>query len=149
MIHPKVFGNEKIKITSEGGLAIKLTNKTGAASVKGTLVDPHTTIDFAVVLVPAGLPDIIGVMYESGVPDGAECWVVVSGLADVMFIGDVTPGQFARMSIAADTGDAPGHAIAENLPTAPFATDKHFMEIGHCLQARTGAGLARVVLHFN
>ncbi|KKL90587.1 hypothetical protein LCGC14_1903210 [marine sediment metagenome] len=35
------------------------------------------------------------------------------------------------------------------IPTSQFATDKHFMEIGHILENTGGAGLARTVLHFN
>lgn len=147
--HPDLWGNSKIRFTPEGGLAIRLTNKTGAASVKGTLVTPHDTIDGAVILVPVNRPDIIGAMYDTGVADGSECWVVISGIADVMFCGSVVAGYFARMTVTADTGDQAGYAIAEALPTSPFATDKHFQEIGHCLQARTGSGLAKVCLHFN
>jgi hypothetical protein len=29
------------------------------------------------------------------------------------------------------------------------AVATHFQEIGHCIETRTGAGLARCVLHFN
>jgi len=42
-----------------------------------------------------------------------------------------------------------GNAIAGAFPTSPFATDKHFQELGHSMQSRTGAGLARVNLRFN
>lgn len=147
--HPDLWGNKKIRFTDEGGLAVRLTNKTGAASVKGTLVDPHATVNNAVALVPVNAPDIIGVMYDNGVADGAECWVVISGIADVMFVGNTTAGHFARMTVTADTGDQAGYAISEAVPTSPFATDKHFQEIGHVLEARTGSGLAKVCLHFN
>jgi len=147
--HPDLWGNSKIRITPEGGMAIRLTNQTGEVSVKGKLVSPSVTTNFAVGLTVVGDPDPIGAIYDAGVAVGSEMWVVISGMADVLFAGNVVREQFARMTVAADTGDGPGIAIAENFPTSPFATDKHFMEIGHCIEARTGAGLARVVLHFN
>jgi len=42
-----------------------------------------------------------------------------------------------------------GQAKSEAVPTSPFATDKHFSEIGHVLESRTGEGLAKVYLDFN
>lgn len=146
--HPDLYNNGKIKFTDLGGLAIRMENQTGEVSVKGKLVDPHTT-DGAVQLVAVGLPDVIGVIEEDGIPVGGQMWVVVSGIAYARFGAGTTAGQFARMCISTDTGQAPGIGTAENLPTAPFATDKHFQEIGHVIESRTGAGLAKVVLHFN
>jgi hypothetical protein len=139
----------KTKMTEAGGMAILLTNKTGAASIKGYLVDASPTVDNAVQLVPVNAPDCIGVFLESGIADGAEAWVVVSGIADVYFFGSTTRGHYARVGVTADTGEAAGQAISEELPTSPFATDKHFAEIGHVLESRTGAGLAKCCLHFN
>lgn len=141
---------DKIRFTAEGGIAIKLTNKTGRDSVKGYLVDTDHTTNNAVQLVPVNLPDCIGVFYEDGVPDGSDAWIVVSGIADVYFIGSTTNGDYARVS-RNDGGElgANGKATSEAIPTSPLATDKHFQEIGHVLEARTGAGLAKTVLHFN
>jgi len=42
-----------------------------------------------------------------------------------------------------------GQALSEELPASPFTDAKHFYEIGHVIEARTGAGLASVILHFN
>ena len=42
-----------------------------------------------------------------------------------------------------------GQALSEALAAPPFATDKHFYEIGHVLESRVGAGLAKCILHFN
>lgn len=143
--------SDKIEFTPEGGLAVWLTNKTGAPTVKGYLVTAYddSAIDNAFELVSVDAPDIIGAIYDAGIADGQLCRVVVAGIADVYFAGDTTRGHFARMTVAADTGDAPGVAISETKPTSPFATDKHFMEVGHVLQSRTGAGLARILMHFN
>ena len=139
----------KCRRTEAGGLAVLLTNKTGAASVKGHLVSTSHDHDNAVHLTQIGVPDTIGVFLHSGVADGAEAWVVVSGVAEVYFIGSTTRGPLARSGVAADTGEQEGQALSEEFPTSPFATDKHFCEIGHLLESRTGAGLAKCILHFN
>lgn len=143
-----IASNEAIKFTPEGGLAIKLINKTGAPSVKGNVVTPGGATS-SVELVPIDVPNAIGVFYESGIADGSSAWVVVSGIADVYFIGNTTIGQLARTGLTADAGEVAGQAIAEAFPVPPFATDKHFCEVGHILESRVGAGLAKVVLHFN
>ena len=143
------FRSDKIKFTSEGGLAILLTNKTGASSVKGNVVCVSSTTDNAVNLVVDGIPDAFGVIYTAGVADGSEIWVVISGIAEVYFIGSVTRKWLARTFDNAESGYVIGQAIGETFPSPPFATDKHFMEIGHILESRTGAGLAKVNLHFN
>lgn len=140
----------KAKFTSTGGLAIQLTNKTGGNSVKGEVVTPGSSVNNSVVKITVDVPNPIGVFLDSGVADGQEAWVVVSGIADVYFVGDTTHGQFARGFLTSD-GDSyvTGQALAEATPIPPFASDKHFYEIGHILESRTGAGLAKTVLHFN
>lgn len=141
--------SSKIRVTPEGGTAILLTNKTGANSVKGEVVSVSPTFNNAVAKIIVNVPDPIGVFYESGIADGSEVWIVVSGIADVYFIGNTTRGHLARGFITADAGYVTGQVLSEAVPTSPFATDKHFYEIGHVLESRTGAGLAKCVLHFN
>jgi hypothetical protein len=145
----KLSVSEKGAMNADGGFMIKLTNKTGGVSAKGEVVHASSANDNSVIKVTDGVPDAIGVFYESGIADGAEAWVVVSGIADIYFIGSVTRGQFARTFIAGEAGYVIGQALGEAVPTSPFATDKHFCEIGHILASRTGAGLAKCVLHFN
>lgn len=139
----------KIGFSVTGGLMIKLTNKTGGNSVAGEVVTPASATSNAVIKVTQNVPNAIGVFYESGVADGQEAWIVVSGIADVYFIGSVTRGQLARTFVTADGDYVIGQAKGEDVPTSPFATDKHFCEIGHILESRTGAGAAKCVLHFN
>lgn len=145
------FGSGKILFTKEGGLAVRLINKTGAVSVKGTVVQPYnsTAIDNAVEKITQDIPDPIGVIYNDGIADGNYMWVVISGIADVLFIGNTTRGHFARGFISADVGYIAGYVLSEQVPVSPFATDKHFYEIGHIMESRVGAGLAKVILHFN
>lgn len=139
---------QKIAVTDDGGLAIKLTNKTGAASIAGYCVTTGSA-DNSVILVPVDVPNCIGVFLEDGVADGDEAWVVISGIADVFFWNAPTRGYLARTGLTADTGEVAGKAYSEAVPTSPFASDKHFCEIGHILETKSEAGLAKCVLHFN
>jgi len=141
--------NQKTKMTLLGGFAIKLTNKTGANSIAGYCVTADDSTNDAVKLVPINVPSCIGVFLDSGVADGSEAWVVISGIADVYYWGTTVRGYLARTGLTADTGEVAGQATAEVVPTSPFSVDKHFCEIGQCIETRTGAGLARTVLHFN
>lgn len=144
-----IICNGKVGLTPTGGVAVRLTNRTGAASVKGTVVCASSAYDNAVNLIVVDIPDPIGVIYEDGIADGQEVWVVKSGIAEVYFIGSTTRKHFARGFISTDSGYVSGQALSEAVPTSPFATDKHFYEIGHVLESRTGAGLAKTELHFN
>ena len=138
-----------MKFTPEGGLAILLINKTGSVSVKGRGIEPNTALDNSVVLVGIDEVDCIGVFYEAGIADGELAWIVIAGIANVLFIGATTRHHFARVNITTDTDAVAGGIISEALPTSPFATDKHFAEIGHILETIGAAGLAKVNLHFN
>lgn len=139
----------KMMFTPEGGLAIALVNKTGGASTKGYCVHASDSTNSAVRLVTQGEPDTIGVFYESSIADGVEAWVVISGIADVYFVGNATRSHLARTFVAADGDYVEGQAKSEAIPTSPFTSDKHFCEIGHVIESHTGAGLAKCVLHFN
>jgi len=138
---------EKAGISPIGGIMIKLTNKTGANSVAGQVVSPDTATDDAVILNAIGGVNPIGVFLESGISDGSEAWIVVSGIADVALDDNVAAvhGNWIGSGIAA------GYA---STGASPPAAPTHFEEIGHCIEsvAAGGAGthiLARCVLHFN
>jgi hypothetical protein len=145
-----VYGNTRIKMTPEGGVAIRLTNKTGAASVKGTLVKTSTGTDDAVDASDANGVAVTGIIYESGVADGSRVWVVVYGIAEVLLKNttSATKGYWVKSSDAAGRADAtnaapPGGGIPE--------LDEHMREVGHCLQS-VDAGtdkLAKIILHLN
>lgn len=142
------FGISKVKFTKEGGLAVRMKNRTGGVSIKGYIVEPAPIEDNAVKYTDNGDADPIGIVYESGVADQAEMWVVVSGIAEVYYGVAVTRATFSRVPIVSD-GLTTGQAMNEPLPSSPFATDKHFQEIGHPLETTSGAGLAKTILHFN
>ena len=135
----------KVRQTLEGGVAIKLTNKTGANSVKGTVVYADPAVDNAFEINPINGDMPIGVVYESGVADGSECWVVVSGIAEVLLVNTVAS---TRSYIAYSSATVAGRIdIAATVPVA--AT--HFKEIGHTLENKAGGTdvLCKCVLHFN
>ena len=50
--------------------------------------------------------------------------------------------------LAAD-GWTVGKAASEAAPSTPFATDKHFQEIGHAIEATGAEGLCLCILHWN
>lgn len=137
----------KVMQTVEGGIAIKLTNNTGSTLLRGYIVSVDSSGDIRVKLTPIDSPDTIGVIYQD-IANGASGWVVVSGMAYVIYANNATRGQFARSCKTGDTGAAAGKAFAEAIPTPPTA-DTHFYEIGHVLESKTAGALTLTVLHFN
>jgi len=118
-----------------------LTNKTGGASVKGELVEASVGTAFAFETAGANSDGVIGIVYEAGIADGSECWIVTGGMADVL----IDDGGCALQDRLIASGTA-GEAETWNVGGA-VAT--HFLEIGHAIEARVDSGLARAVIHFN
>lgn len=144
----RFVGHGRMKFTREGGLAIRMLNKTGITSEKGVLVTADTGADGAVDVAGADNNDVIGVFYESGIADGGEVWVVTYGIADVLLKDNTgsTHGNWVGAS------DEAGYAYATE--NSPPAAPTHFREVGHCLQTvtATGAGthvLCNIMMHFN
>ena len=143
--------SDNCRSTPEGGWAVRFINKTGAPSIKGMVVMnvPSTSMGVQHILVDVPAP--IGVIYEAGVPDGEYMWVVIAGIAEVLFTNTTTASTgFARGFLTADGGSyVAGKALAEAFPTTPFASDKHFYEIGQVLEAKTAGQLVKCLIHFN
>ena len=139
------YANSKVAITEVGGIAVKLT--AGEDLIKGNIV--HVTGESTVSKNVVNIPDPIGVVYQDAL-SGADVWVVIHGIAEVYFATDTGAGHLARGFLTTDGGSyVAGQALSEAFPAAPFASDKHFYEIGHVLETRVGAGLAKVALHYN
>ena len=133
------------RLTLEGGIALRLTNKTGAASVKGTIVEAHGTVDNAFRVCDANSVEAFGIVYEDGVADGSECLIVVGGRCQVL-LKDATA---STRNFWVQTSDVAGRADATN--ASPAAAPTHFLEIGHAIESK-GADtdvLAFIMLHFN
>ena len=139
------------KVTFEspiGGYGYWILNKTGGPSIKGYIAEPSSTTDNAVQYTTGGDIDPMAIVYDDGVPDGEMMRVITSGIAEVYYPGNVVRATFSRVPTVGEAL-ADGHAINEPLPVPPFATDKHFQEIGHPTESITGPGLAKTNLHWN
>lgn len=103
-------------VTREGGVAFKLTNKTGEASVKGAAVNFHPTVDNAFVAATEAFT-VQGFVYESGIADGDECWVVRDGVADFLLVDGYAcaPNSWVRLSPT-----VAGRCITQTAPGLDF-----------------------------
>lgn len=146
----QVFGNNQVGISELGGVAVKLTNKTGVASVKGTIVEADGAVDDAFEVADADGNHHIGIVYDDGVADGSECWVIIYGIADVLLKDTTlsTRGNWVYMSDVAGRANA---TLADPTAGGVAQLDQHMQEIGHCLESKAANTdvLARVCLHFN
>jgi hypothetical protein len=140
------INDNKFMITDDGGIAFPFINKTGAPSVKGNLVEPHSDAN-SIELTDADSLDPIGVIYNSGVPDGSMVWVVMYGKAKVLLDEDTgsTAGNWVEASEA-------GYADATQAGP-PGAVLAHFQEIGHCIETVSAGGvgthvLCTIIIHF-
>jgi hypothetical protein len=139
------------RFTPEGGMARVYINKTGAPSVRGTIVETSDSVDNAVDIIGADEPHPIGVMEHDGIPDGSLCWVVVGGPAYVLLKDSTTAtrGYWVRSS---DTDAGRADATNASPPGGTVnAIEGHFREIGHAMET-VGSGtdvLALIHLHFN
>ena len=130
------------KITPEGGYAVKLTNMTGAPSVKGQIVGIKTGTDNAFDLTAVDATYNLGVVYESGVADAAECWVVVGGIAQVLMKNAATMGHICRIPLNTDEGEAAGYAM-----DAAQSSSASVYKIGDVLETAEAEVLCKVLLH--
>ena len=149
----EISSADKSKLTNIGGFAIKLTNKTGANSVAGQLVQADTTTNDAVKLTEVDEEETMGVFLDGGVSDGSEAWIVVNGIADVAMEDNTTATRGNWVRTSATIGEE-GYADATNAAPPSPAAFSHFNEIGNCIETVTAGGegthiLARCVLHFN
>jgi len=142
--------DNKARISPIGGVMIKLTNKTGAPSVKGSVVSASTTTDNAFQLQSNEF-DSIGIVYDNGVADGQACYVVISGVAEVLLTNGTasTRGYW----VIADAVDGRANAT-QPVPIPGNTTAEHtlhFKEIGHCLESKVAGTnvLAKCIIHFN
>ena len=129
--------------TSDGGYYETFVNNTGT-SVQGTIVVASTSVYNGVDIAPANAEFPIGVIYETGITNGGNVKVVVSGKALVLLKNTVasTLGYWCGVS------DTAGRMYQS--ATVP-STIEHNREIGHSLQSEVGGTnvLSLVQIHFN
>jgi len=129
--------------TTEGGLFETFVNNTGT-SVKGTIVVASTTVANGVDIAPISSTMPIGVIYESGIANGALVKVVVYGKAEVLLQNGLASslGYWCGVSNA-----VAGRMYQDVTPPTAF----HNQEIGHSIQAVSSGTnvLSTVQVHFN
>ena len=137
---------QKIGFTPDGGLAIRIVNGTGAPSIRGTVVAASPSADNKVHLQDDEF-DSVGVVYESGVADGDEMWVVVSGMAYIM----LKDGEACTREFLAIASATTGRFEAIAVPSVSPVVAEHFKEIGHTLESVAGGTsvLVKCIIHFN
>lgn len=114
--------------TPEGGVAVKFKNNTGAVSKKGSLVSVDATDEMGVALTALSGTDCIGVIYDDGIAEGNDVYVVVSGKADILVNDNVAvSGSYMRAPTAAD--DAVAVAEQNNLTVTHAATADGIIDI--------------------
>ena len=138
-------------INERGGLMVRMINKTGAASVKGSVVETDSVgTDFSFKLSEATDSDMMGVVYEDGIPDGQECFIVTHGPVQALLKDTTaaTRGNWVQHSDVAGRIDA---TLAIPPLGGQVQTDAHFTELGHCMESVTAGvdKLAWVHIHFN
>jgi hypothetical protein len=130
----------KIKLTLEGGYAVLLTNKTGANSVRGEGCCVDLVTSNAVAQSATAASNVIGTFYESGIADGSEAWIVVSGIAPVKVDGNAV----SRGDRLVSSTITAGRAEANNTP----AVAAHFTEWGHVLGDIAANGTGLMAAHY-
>ena len=143
--------NLKTAISPIGGYMVRMINRTGGASKKGTVVILDTSVEQAVQISPVDADEAIGIIYNGGIAEDKLVWIVIGGIADVLIQdGQIaTIGYWVRSSITqggrADItlNNPPGGGIPQ--------ADEHFKEIGHCQESKISGTdvLARCNIHFN
>ncbi len=139
-----------IIVTPLGGIAVRLTNKTGVASVKGTVVKLSTADDDSFVLSGISEAQPIGVVFEAGVADGSLCWVIILGIAEVL-LENTTAGTHGNWVYASATAGRANATLLVPPAGGIPELDQHMQELGHCLQTIAGGTnvLCKILIHFN
>lgn len=115
----------KVKMTELGGFAVLMINKTGATSVKGTVVAVSATTDNGCAIADTSADDVLGVIYNSGIADGSPVWVVVGGIAEVLIENATAANLRAYVSMST--------TVAGRVNAAGIAAST--LDIGSCIKA--------------
>lgn len=134
--------------TNERGFLLKMVNRTGGSSVKGTLVSASTAADREVIK-QTNEYDTLGVVQEPGIAEGSEMWVWLTGSIAQVLMKNSTAVTRSDILLAADTD---GRALNAANPGGGLpGTDTHFKECGHFIESKSSRTdvLALACLHFN
>jgi hypothetical protein len=133
--------------TGERGFLVKMINRTGGASVKGTVVAASAATDKEVIK-QANEFDAIGVVQEAGVAEGSEMFVWMNGSVAQVLAKDSTAFVRGYVALSADTD---GRATNVAVPSGNPVVAEHFKEIGHVMESKDAGTNVLVLcnLHFN
>ena len=134
-------GNSYFKITPEGGFAVRLTNKSGAATVKGTIVSIKAGGDGEFELTPVNATHCLGVVETDAVVDGGSAFVTVAGIAPVLMKNNSTAGHICRIPLTDDDDEAAGYAM-----DAAQSSSASVYKIGDVLETKNANTLCLVRL---
>ena len=132
--------------TGERGNLVKLVNRTGGASVKGTLVSASTAADREAI-AQANTYDVIAVVQQAGVAEGAEMWCWTVGSICQVLYKDATAATRGNVLVA-DAVDGRGSDIANPGGGLP-GVDLHFSENGHVLESKAQGTNVLVLCSFH
>ena len=131
-------------LTSNGGYAIRMINKTASPSVKGTVVTVSSNTDNAFMIAPGSSTKPIGVVFESGIADGSLCLIVVAGICEVLLKNNTSAVRGNWVTVSDTDGRADATVSSPN-PATVFAS------IGYALESKTSGTdvLLKTTLHLN
>ena len=107
-----VVGTANFGYTPEGGVVYRSTNRTGAASVRGQAIGISPDYDNSHIV--ANNPYTVnGFVYNAGIADGEEVWIVRDGICDMLLAdGFSAPRDYwLRLSSFVD-----GRLVAQQRP---------------------------------
>jgi hypothetical protein len=134
-------------VSGERGFVQKMLNKTGGATVKGTVICCSDATDKS-FMSQADEFCAIGVVAEAGVADASEAWIWVNGSVCQVLWKDGETATHGYVALCADTD---GRALNIAVPSANPVVADHFKEIGHVMESKSSGTDVLVLchLHFN
>jgi len=146
------FFNNTVAFNEKGGKMTRYLNGTGAASVKGTLVQLDSNADLSVDTMGTSDPDCVGVIWSAGVADGDPVWVVTEGPAEALLEDSTasTRENWVRRS-PNQAGRADATLAAPSGGTINELREHLEGEVGHCMESVSSGTdvLCWIHLHFN
>lgn len=142
LIHP----NGRCALTADGGLAVKMTNDMGEATSRGLIVAGTTASINNAFIRQTNEYDAIGVLYEAGIADGDETWVVVAGMAEVTLDGAHGDAGWGTWIGAGTTDGLASGSIAPN-GLGALQANTHFKELGHAVGSGSAGNQVKIILH--
>lgn len=140
-------------VTKEYGIQARLENRTGATSVKGTIVGADGSVDKAVNIEPANGPSTMAIVYQGGIANGDPMWVWLPGptMCQVL-LQDGTASTRDNWAKVSDTVAGRADITNVNPPGGTItALEDHFTEIGHGAESKSSGTdvLSLIYFHVN